>query len=283
MADRPILFSAPMVRAILDGRKTQTRRLLTKAHVFATPDRQAWTLRGADLARALQNADRFRHMGEDSWFWESDAFEWQAPALRTGWLAHIGYAPGDRLWVREACRAEELSRPPTTRKASTRERRNLNRVEVTVLDELDGMDGVRYLADDTWQPIRPDREAGERWSAMFHYRGRGTGGVGNNVSPRHMPRWASRITLAVTDVRVQRLQEISEEDAMAEGALLPWTGTAGTACDDTRTGLSEFEALWNIINAKRAPWESNPWVVSVTFDPVMQNIDQISEAAWHGR
>jgi hypothetical protein len=93
-----------------------------------------------------------------------------------------------------------------------------------------------------------------------------------------LPRWASRITLIVTDVRVQRLREISEADALAEGAVQPWTGSAGTACDDTRTALSEFEALWDSLNAARGHgWEANPWVAAYTFRPILGNIDQIGE------
>lgn len=95
----------------------------------------------------------------------------------------------------------------------------------------------------------------------------------------HMPRWASRLTLHVTDVRVQRLQDISEADATAEGVerdsdgwrdyLMPKTQCCGSA-------LASFATLWDSLNAERAPWDSNPWVVAVTFRPVLGNIDRVA-------
>jgi hypothetical protein len=72
-----------------------------------------------------------------------------------------------------------------------------------------------------------------------------------------MPRWASRLTLEITDVRVQRVQEISEEDAEAEGVYVP-------QIDGTLR--SQYELIWNTINRKRGlPWDSNPWVWAITF------------------
>lgn len=70
-----------------------------------------------------------------------------------------------------------------------------------------------------------------------------------------MPRWASRITLEITNVRVQRLQEISEADAEAEGV---YTDPACPAYD-------AYRSLWDSINARRAPWDSNPWVWALSF------------------
>lgn len=76
----------------------------------------------------------------------------------------------------------------------------------------------------------------------------------------HMPRWASRITLEITAVRVERLQEISEADVQAEGC----TGSPfGKAAD-----AMLFPTLWDSINAKKHPWESNPWVWVVEFKRV---------------
>lgn len=83
-------------------------------------------------------------------------------------------------------------------------------------------------------------------------------------SPVHMPRWTSRITLEITDVRVQRVQEISEEDAIAEGIQLNTLGPPATR--GYYGPRNHFKHLWDSINAKRGySWESNPWVWAVTF------------------
>jgi len=225
MADRPILFSAPMIRAILEGRKTQTRRVLTKARVFATPETPAFTLAGDALSRALQGASGFRHLHGDGWFWEADAFEWQVPAARTGWMAHIGYALGDRLWVKE-----------------TWSHSGDGVFEISQARML-GRGGVIYRADN--DPRHPNAKY---WPSIF------------------MPREFSRLTLTVTDVRVQRLQEISGEDAVAEGvrSRLPDNGIA----------QQDFADLWSIINtAPGKRWYDNPWIVAISFDVARRNID----------
>jgi hypothetical protein len=82
-----------------------------------------------------------------------------------------------------------------------------------------------------------------------------------------MPRWASRITLEVTEVRVQRLQEISAEDAVAEGLewVSPTFGIHGLAASWSGDPRESYRALWDSINGERAPWESNPYVWALTF------------------
>jgi hypothetical protein len=95
----------------------------------------------------------------------------------------------------------------------------------------------------------------------------------------HLPRWGSRLTLFVTAVRIQRLQDISEEDAQAEG----WPPVAERAS----SGLAEirdaypigwYAHLWNTINGAGA-WEKNPWVAAYSFRPILENIDAIEQAA----
>jgi hypothetical protein len=258
----PILFSGPMIRAILreikqpGTGKTQTRRALTKARVFAAPDRPAFTLKGDDMARALQNADRFRHLAdfpsEDAWFWESDAFEWQAPAKRTGWMAHIGYGAGDLRYVREAW---ETTRAYDDLKPS----------------EMGGDEPIRFQSDDSVQewgwPAPRDTDWGRGRPGMF------------------MPRWASRITLTVTDVRVQRLQEISEEDARAEGIegdpVNAWRCYQPEPKSQTHwlDPRESFRTLWDSINGDRPglAWKYNPWVAAISFRPHLINIDNLLE------
>lgn len=135
--------------------------------------------------------------------------------------------PGDRLWIREACRAEELS---------------------------DGLDGVRFLADDAFVPIENTQLASDRWCELNSYRS----GRGIVVLPIHMPRWASRITLIITDIRAERLQDISRRDILAEGV-----GDVYKASEQLR---SMFVMTWDRINVARGyPFASNPWVFVVSF------------------
>jgi hypothetical protein len=222
-----------MIRALLAGTKIQTRRVLKP--------------QPSGIGMAVW-------FGEGTWLLTPESnrcsVDFKAPP----------YAPGDRLWVREACRAEELSR---------------TRLEVH--DELDGADGVRYLADDEWRRIENTLAASDAWGALYYYRGRGTDGIGNKVPSIHMPRWASRLTLHVTNVRVQRLQEISEEDAVAEGCR------AGHVIDDI-SGIAEgwwarteFRELWNSLHGPDA-WDANPWVVAISFTVERANIDQARHA-----
>ena len=96
-------------------------------------------------------------------------------------------------------------------------------------------------------------------------------------SPLFMPRWASRITLIVTDVRVQRVQEISEDDAIAEG----WPGPVTELGFPVAKPLNWYERLWDSINAKRpgCSWADNPFVAAISFRVIPKNIDQIAEAS----
>jgi hypothetical protein len=194
--ERGILFSAPMVRAILEGRKTQTRRVCP----------ESW-LRCLD---------------------PDDADERQQA------LTMCPYGqPGDRLWVRETWGAVwpgEFPRPLRECK-------------------------IEYRAD--LPPGCTDRPGG--WPAEE----RDDAECPKWRPSLHMPRWASRILLEVTEVRVERLQDISEDDARAEGVTaLAEPATTRGAFRGHRDG---FAALWEAINGKRAPWASNPWVWVVSF------------------
>jgi hypothetical protein len=212
MKERPILFSAPMVRAILEGRKTQTRRVLK----LPLKDRDF----GCELAG--------NEIGP-------------AEAMR---LCPYG-APGERLWVRETwgvgCR-------PCPREGAR--------------------DGLEYRADMAYLdgpndllPLYSDAEPpdGFEWDS-----------VRDGWHPSiHMPRWVSRINLEVTGVRVERLQDISENDCIAEGAeavedgeLMP-DGSGGIEWSH-RLGYMD---LWRSINGTEA-WAANPWVWVVEFKRV---------------
>lgn len=213
MADRPIIFSAPMIQALLAGRKTQTRRLTKK---------QDW------IASILKLHPRQR--------------------------AGVPCLPGDRLWVRENVRVEELP---------------------------NGHDGVRYPADNAWLPIENTTAAADRWSELFYYGGeRGKGGLGRQAPSIHMPRWASRLTLTVTDVRVERLNDISEEDAAAEGLIRLRSGRYGVHKGEQYAGLAQhtararFADLWASIHGPEA-WAANPWVAAISFRVHRAKIDAL--------
>ena len=214
MTARPILFSGPMIRALLAGEKTQTRRVMSPQPVFA----QVHSWRGKTL-----------HDGEARWWcWGRHVFgqvdcngeDFQA-AFRP--LCPYG-VPGDSLWVRETWRAEELE---------------------------DGSDGVRYAADDAFLTIQPTPEAAAAWAAADD-----NGRHGESWRPSiFMPRWASRLLLQVADIRVQRVQAITEQDAWAEGV-----GDYGFPRD-------RDQVLWDQLNGKRpgCSWADDPWVWAVTF------------------
>lgn len=210
--ERGILFSAPMIRAILAGAKTQTRRVLRG------------TERAAAALAAMPPTCIARVHGQTA--------EIRASATGEGWWARCPYgAAGDRLWVRETWRTEERA--------------------------SDLVDGIRLAADDSFHPIANTREAADAW-VDAHDNGKHAG-----WRPAiFMPRWASRLTLEVTSVRVERVQQISEDDARAEG-VAPWREPG-----QEMTAHERFRELWDSINGERAPWASDPWVWCVEFKRV---------------
>lgn len=202
MTDRPILFSAPMVRALIDGRKTQTRRVLKPQPQY---DGEWWRL------------------GDIIWQEASfPVFDGQEMARRAR------FAPGDRLWVRE----------------------NFTTVPTAAYRMSKGVERTICHHDPDWAAIYAEgwERSKPRWRPSIH-----------------MPRWASRLTLVVESVKVERLQEISEEDAQAEGAQ--WE-------DCWPTYRQSFEALWTRING-RDSWSENPWVAAVSFCVIKSNIDRL--------
>lgn len=234
MTALPILFSGPMVRALIEGRKTQTRRRV-----------------------------KARDLGFDN----EDVMDFPAELLPSDFAgAKCPYGkPGDLLWVRETCRAHELSdteveamEPPLGKR-----------------DRLYGLDGVVFAADNKFAAIQNTREAAEAWVDLNHYRGK----RGATVPPIHMPRWASRLTLRITAVRVQRLNDINGLDARAEG--LVDLGIDGARWHWERNAKSghfapwrAYRALWDSINGSGS-WGTNPWVWALTFDVLHCNVDQV--------
>jgi hypothetical protein len=206
MKERPILFSGPMVRAILEGRKSQTRRVvkgLTAGHEHT--------------GRSLTGLGYPASMGK--WWAEFLHSEPGSPI----YVACPYGQPGDRLWVRE-----------------------------------------------TWALHPDDGEAGVLWRATDP--GWDAEGTGLKWRPSiFMPRWASRIELEVTGVRVERLQGIRPLDAIAEGIMEYEPGAfhwepCGSGTEYFRGPRDAFLTLWDSINAKRGHgWDVNPWVWVVEF------------------
>ena len=195
--EKPILFSGEMVRAILDGRKQQTRRVV-------------------------------KPLVSDSinpvWIEEAGCWQWATLASRR----HCPFGqPGDQLWVREAFALNH----------SIHYAHNNGR----------GVTGMVYRA--SW----PDRNSTKAHPFTGDRRWRPS---------IHMPRAVSRLTLEITEVRVQRLDSISEEDARAGGASFEAGGNEELGVG-YRIG---FRTLWDTLHKSRGyGWESNPWVFAITF------------------
>lgn len=216
MADRPIIFSGPMIRALLDGRKTMTRRVY-KGRVepqlgLPSEMQEDLELRGFNLCG-------------DAW-------------------AKPRYMSDDRLWVRENFAIV----PATAYRMS---------------------DGVQQIIDPNEADMAAIYAAGwersiPKWRPSIH-----------------MPRWASRMTLIVESVKVERLQDINRADAIAEGLSLAsaiieefWRWPAPF---DDRTWLSPIAAyrwLWGELHGADA-WAANPWVAAISFRVIGENIDTL--------
>lgn len=233
MPNKPILFSGPMVRAIIDGQKTMTRRVLKPQ-----PDPNA------PIAEA--------HLVDDVWCW-INGFDGSIWSKAEG----VKHAVGDLLWVRETWRPLE----------------GYSNWDLRIKYAVDGSethfgDGD-YNSDWNWP------EAAKN----------------GNVPSIFMPKWASRITLKVTSVKVERLQDISEEDAIAEGCR-PFFDSVNTETfqqpnggtmemEPLRGPVYAFQHLWDSLNAKRNAgqyaWDQNPWVSVTIFEPIFKNINEIGE------
>jgi len=239
MTDRPILFSAPMVRALLDGRKTQTRRILK-------PQPSAIC---AGFQRVFTDPPHFEAIDANGK--PCNAF---TGTLGVHPYPPIRFAKGDRLWVRETLRRQYTN---------------------GVLGET-----WLYSADQEVVNLRHGDPRITDMIAWAHHK------EGDTCVSIHMPRWASRLTLTVTDVRVQRLQEISEADCVAEGPPNvsgfrysgPASGLSGLMVVDpenpavSMTPRTWYRELWDTLNGAGS-WDANPWVVAVTFTVERRNID----------
>nr|WKF58763.1 hypothetical protein HUO10_003264 [Paraburkholderia busanensis] len=210
MKERPILFSGPMVRALLDGSKTQTRRIVKDQAVL-------------DIAYSpiVSRGSVYNYSGDEL-------------------LMRCPYGePGDRLYVRETWSTDFAAHYPYDRVWYAADDDRKNDIQIR-----DGVRGIYSPESDEHVPFR--------WRPSIH-----------------MPRSASRITLEVTGVRVERLQEISEEDAKAEGVAPAWLDVDGQTVNAYAkpTYRQGFARLWRDINGDDS-WDANPWVWCVSFKRV---------------
>lgn len=197
MKERPILFSAPMVRAILEGRKTQTRRFVKprKDRLFGC------VLQPNELAGEINN----------------------------GSFCNSFYGkPGDRLWVRETWQHSNYPFGPLDHDCEIFYRADY-------WDDPHGMDGEK-------SPEGKYRD----WKPSIH-----------------LPRWASRINLEITGVRIEPLQDISETDAKAEG-VNEWFENGPFTGMESKTFLTGYRKIWELINGQGS-WGKNPWVWVIEF------------------
>lgn len=225
MQARPIIFSGDMVRAVLSGAKTQTRRVMKpqpfRTSTYAPGFGQRWVYRG--------------HISEDYK---------GIPAMFGPFLPLCPYGvPGDRLWVRE----------------------NIEAYEETDI----GYHVIRYAVDGRVVGEYTEEQEGWAWG----YRG-SKPVCGHNYTQNtkhipsiHMPKWATRIWLAVVSVRVQRVQDMTTADVWAEGISVGGEDVKHIGSQQHVTcRMSKFAELWDSINAKRGyPWSANPWTWCVEF------------------
>ncbi|WP_396252265.1 hypothetical protein [Klebsiella pneumoniae] len=236
MTERGMIFNAEMVRALLSGRKTQTRRIM-KPQPEPCPRGGHWW--PSNVFKTMLHVEEEMQNGKG------------------GWGGLVGDAcpfgdVGDRIWVREAYRFPA----------------SLDDVSPTGVGEMAVATGYR-----------------KPWAPTF-YEFTGTfsdGWKGFETSPKvsdagklrpsiHMPRWASRILLEITDVRVERLNAISEEDARAEGIIDGGCLNCGEpepcGCANPEPDATDaFAYLWQSIYGQEN-WNANPWVWVIEFKRV---------------
>lgn len=214
MNARPILFSAPMVQALLEGRKTQTRRIMKP-----------------------QPIQRDNYWLSKDCFWTarkpyctvSDGFKNPIDNCPYG-------QPGDLLWVREAFWRRKDA--------------------VAILSATCDLNAIRYAADNDASDLL---ESSEKKPSI------------------HMPRWASRLTLEITGVRIERLQDITHEDVLAEGIDEKMAAEIFNKQRGALVGEAYkygFWHLWESINGAGS-WDTNPWIWALTFKVHRQNVDSL--------
>lgn len=233
MKTTPIIMNSEQVRALMDGKKTQTRHVIKEPCNGVTTD-----IEDGEACITNQNDEwvprvsPFGQQGDLMWVRET----WGKVVM----VELFGFSPGSRT--------EEI-----VYKAGRKVHRSVDRPENSYSFD----DWPLSFVDDTTPP---------KWRRSIH-----------------MPRWASRLTLKITGVRVERLQYISEEDAQAEGiervgggaSCSPWRDYSnGKSNGSFSAPSSSYRSLWQSIYGYDS-WESNPWVWVIEFEVIQRNVDEI--------
>ncbi|BDH46426.1 hypothetical protein TUM12370_24700 [Salmonella enterica subsp. enterica serovar Choleraesuis] len=231
--ERGMIFNAEMVRAILDGRKTQTRRIISDRHIHLIDA-------ASQVGECYPLESGVDHGNSQSYYREHCPFG----------------KPGDRIWVRETwsqlgnedgCAInwnDELVKGGGPEAA---------RIYRASCEQKPGNYGLWSIPDDAfWKPHTDSMEFEGAWRPSIH-----------------MPRWASRITLEITDVRVERLNDISQSDALSEGMPVshPSIDSVSRSLGYPDFSRSAFAQLWQSIYGEES-WQANPWVWVIEFKRV---------------
>ena len=204
MKERPITFNAPMVRALLDGRKTQTRRI-------------------------MKNQPCGEKIGRVDIRCANGGFQWHGVAGESSVFSCPYGRVGDRLWVRESWAFHKMA--------------------IGSVQDEDGP--FVYASDEFANQYRIT----DKWTPSIH-----------------MPRFASRITMEITGVRVEKLQDISEADAQSEGVWQCPHGKAWYASEESNVAcafaIGAYKELWESISGAGS-WDANPWAWVIEFKQVM--------------
>jgi hypothetical protein len=246
MKERPILFSAPMVRAILDGSKTQTRRVAPIADLdikLHGRDMVSWGVSFSKPTKGVLASYSGGKFSDD-----------QARRIIASQFNPYGQ-PGDRLWVKENYRFTN----------------DLDRYSASQIAQLCLDAGYKS----PWAPIHFEADGQRKnWEHTSTPQHEGVPVAGKLRPNIFMPRWASRIDLEITGVRVERLQDISEEDAIAEGVErhpdFPTMWKRGPLHGDQNTMTNTafprlaYRSIWEQISGPES-WDANPWVWVIEF------------------
>ncbi|EPK2445810.1 hypothetical protein ACEP11_21320 [Pseudomonas aeruginosa] len=218
--ERPILFNDQMVRAILEGRKTVTRRVMKPQ---PTPSKDGGHHWPCNVHQSMLHVERELQNGEGCWCGLAEA------ACPFG-------QPGERLWVREAWTIDLLAAYSTEK-------------------GYDSEYELRYRADDAAREIHVAPSEPDPYLALYDSQ------RGDWRPSIHMPRWASRVLLEITAVRVERLHDITPNQCIAEGAWREKDKELGRG----QEAIAAFADLWR---STGGDWDANPWVWVIEFKRV---------------